>query len=807
MADAKVLIIGGGVAGCSALYHLGLRGWTDSLLLEMDELTSGSTWHAAGNIPTFSTSRNIIKLQHYSTQLYAKLCDNPEYPINYHQTGSIRLAQHEARWQEFQHVADMANAMDIGYELLTNEQMQERSPFLNTEGLVGGLWDPHDGDIDPSQLTQALASAARKMGSQIKRFSRVTGIERVGKLWQVSTPEETYTCEYLVNAAGYRSGEVSAMLGQYLPVVSMQHQYLVTESVPELEQQGSLMPLIRDPDDSYYLRQEKTGLILGPYEKDARPHWADGKLPDNFAYQLYPDDLERLEWYIEQACARLPILGSVGVQRVINGPIPYTPDGIPNVGPAPYLENVFHCNSFSFGICQGGGAGKTLAEWIVDGRPEWDMWSMDSRRYGEYADQDYVVERAAELYGREYAIFFPHEEWPGGRPRLTSPLYETLNAKKAQFGARGGYERAQWFAQDEDDLNAEHSFGHGPWFNAAKRECLHVAEHAGLLDLCGFAKFELKGAGAAQWLDSQIAGHVPSPGKLSLSYFCYDTGGIACEMTITGISDEHFILIGGAPARVHDLDWLQKALPENSQISVTDITDEHSTLVLAGPESRAVLQPICDADLSNENFKWLSMQQVNIAGHKVMALRVNYIGELGWELHVDNANTLALYNALFESAKTANVDLRDFGQYAMDAMRLEKGYRAMQAELDHETSPIMAGLDRFIKLDKATDFPGKSAMQKDQQTGTALSFVQLQLDDTEYDAMYGCTLMHENKPVGYTTSGGFGYRVNASVALGYVNSSLAAPGTNLSVQIFGSPVNAKVVADPLFDPKNEKLRA
>ena len=807
MSDAKVLIIGGGVAGCSAQYHLGLQGWTDTLLLEMDELTSGSTWHAAGNIPTFSGSRNIIKLQHYSTQLYAKLAKDPNYPINYHQTGSIRLAQDASRWQEFQHVTDMANAMGLGYELLNNEQMQERIPLMSTEGLVGGLWDPHDGDIDPSQLTQALASASRNMGAQIKRFSRVTAIERVGKLWQVTTPEQTYTCEYIVNAAGYRAGEVSALMGQYLPVVSMQHQYLVTESVPELEQMDSLMPLIRDPDDSYYLRQEKTGLILGPYEKDARPHWADGKLPENFAYELYPDDLDRLEWYIEQACERLPILGSVGVQRVINGPIPYTPDGIPNVGPAAGLENVFHCNSFSFGICQGGGAGKTLAEWIVDGRPEWDMWSMDSRRYGHYADQDYVVERATELYGREYAIMFPQEEWPGGRPRLTSPLYETFKAKSAQFGARGGYERPTWFPQAGDDVNAEPGFGHGPWFEAAKREALHVASHAGVLDLCGFAQFELKGAGAAAWLDTQIAGHVPSPGRLSLSYFCYDTGGIACELTITSISAEHFVLIGGAPSRVHDLDWLQKALPENSELTITDITDGDSTLVLAGPKARDVLQPICDVDLSNDNFKWLTMQEVSIAGHKLMALRVNYIGELGWELHVDNESTLAVYNALFESATAVGVDLRDFGQYAMDGMRLEKGYRAMQAELDHETSPIMAGLNRFIKLDKAADFPGKSALQKIQEAGSELCFVQLQLDDTEYDAMYGCTLMDGDKAVGYTTSGGFGYRLNKSIALGYVNSALATPGTKLNVHIFGSSVIATVVAEPLFDPTNEKLRA
>ncbi len=807
MADAKVIIIGGGVAGCSALYHLAERGWTDTLLLEMDELTSGSTWHAAGNIPTFSSSRNIIKLQHYSTQLYAKLAKDPAYPINYHQTGSIRLAQGDLRWQEFQHVHDMANAMGLEYELLTPAETSARHPFLNVEGLVGSLWDPADGDIDPSQLTQALAAAARKAGASIKRFTQVTAIERAGNQWKITTPEGSYTCETIINAAGYRAAEVSALVGQFLPIVTMQHQYLITEPVPELAEHGQLTPLVRDPDDSYYLRQEKTGLILGPYEKQATPHWADGKLPEKFAYELYNDDLERLEWYIEQACNRMPILGTVGVQKVINGPIPYTADGIPNVGPAAGLKNFFHCNSFSFGICQGGGAGKTIAEWIIDGRPEWDMWSMDSRRFGHYATQEYVVERATELYGREYAMMLPHEEWPGGRPALISPLYETLKAKGAQFGARGGYERPQWFALDTDDTNAEPDYGHGPWFEAAKRECEHLSANAGILDMGGFAKFEVQGAGAKDWLDTNIAGRVPSPGRLSLSYFCYPNGGIACELTISCLGDDHYILIGGAPARVHDLDWLQKSLPETSAISINDITDSQSTLVLAGPKSREVLQPICDKDLSNENFKWLTMQSVQINGQAVMALRVNYLGELGWELHLANENALSVYNALFESASTAGIDLKDFGQYAMEAMRLEKGYRAMQHELDHETSPIMAGLNRFITLDKAADFPGKAALIKQSETGTEMQYVQLLLDNTEYDAIYGCTISVEGKAVGYTTSGGFGYRLNKSVALGYVEAQYASPGTTLSVGILGTSASAQVVTEPAFDPNNELLRA
>jgi len=396
---------------------------------------------------------------------------------------------------------------------------------------------------------------------------------------------------------------------------------------------------------------------------------------------------------------------------------------------------------------------------------------------------------------------------PAGRPRLASPLYDTLAAKNAQFGARGGYERAMWFAREGDVTDAPASYGHGPFFEAAKAEALHTSEHAGLLDLCGFAKFDLKGKGADAWLDTQIAGRVPSKGRLSLSYFLYPNGGIACEMTITCISEEHYVLISGAPSRVHDLDWLQKALAGQDAVTVTDVTDQYSTLVLAGPKSREVLAPISDADLGNDHFKWLTMQQIKVAGHDVMALRVNYIGELGWELHTDNNNAVAVYNALFESAEKAGVDLRDFGQYAMDGMRLEKGYRAMQAEMDHETSPLMAGLDRFIKLDKDVDFPGKEALQIEKQQGSALLFVQLALDETEFDAIYGCTIMDGDNTIGYTTSGGFGFRLNQSIALGYVNADMATPGTKVSIRVLGKTVGATVVAEPLLDPKNEKLRA
>ncbi len=809
--QARVVIIGGGVAGTSALYHLAERGWTDCMLLEMDELTSGSTWHAAGNIPTFSSSRNIMKLQHYGTQLYAKLCDNPDYPINYHQTGSIRLAQNRQRMEEFQHVTAMANAMGLGYEMLDMAEMKARHPFIEDHDLLGALWDPNDGDIDPSQLTQAYASHARKAGATIHRFTKVTGISRTDKgEWKVQTDKGDVLAEYVINAGGYRGAEVSELGNKFLPMVTMEHQYLITESIPELEGSSGPLPLVRDPDDSYYLRQEKTGLILGPYEMKATARWKDGKIPEKFAYELYPDDLDRLEWYIEKACERMPILGSVGVQRVINGPIPYSPDGSPYVGPAFGLPNFFQMNGFSFGICQSGGAGKSIAEWVIDGKPEWDLWSLDPRRYTDYADQGYVVDRAIELYQHEYAINYPVEERPAGRPRKVSPCYGRLKDKGARFGARGGWERATWFARKPNMGEETASYQRGIWFEAVGEECRNVRDNVGLLDLCGFSKFELQGDGTTDWLDSMIAGKLPNVGRVSLSYFCADDGGVWSEMTLTRLAEEHYLLISGAAAKWHDHQWLHEHLPEGSAIELTDVSDDYGTLVVAGPRSRDVLQPMTHTDLSNESFRWLTCQSMSLAGIEVRALRVNFVGELGWELHVRQEHQLALYDALQEAGSAFG--LQDFGMYAMESMRLEKSYRAWKVDLDHEYSPLRSALDRFVDLAKPA-FKGREALVAEAANDLPDVFATLVLDGDQdssiidnTDALYGCPVLVDGEIVGYTTSGGYGHRTSKSIALGYVSPEFSLEGTRVEVNVLGNLRVAHVVGESPYDPENKALR-
>ena len=802
---ARVVIIGGGAVGASTLYHLARMGCSDAVLLEKNELTSGSTWHAAGNCPTFSGSWNMIKLQRYSAELFERLPGEVDYPMNYHRTGSIRLAQSDDRMAEFRHVAAMAGYQGLTYEVLGVNEVKDRYPHLELHGLKGGLWDPMDGDIDPAQLTQAYAKGARDLGARVIRFCAVTRLSQLPSgEWRVETEKGSITAEKVVNAAGYRAAEIGRMVGRNVPTVAMSHQYLVTEEIPELAALDHKIPLLRDPDDSYYLRQEGKGLILGPYEWQATPHWLDG-MPDDFSFQLYPDDLDRLEWYIEQACARVPILGSVGVQRVINGPIPYTPDGNPLVGPAPGLTNFYEACVFSFGIAQSGGAGKTMAEWIVEGEPEWDLWVIDPRRYTDYATKRYTLDKAVELYQNEYAIHFPHEERPAGRPAKVSPLYEKLKAKGAVFGARGGWERAVWFAEPGADPEADLTFAReGNWYPAVEAECKAVAEAVGILDLPGFARFELKGPGVADWLDGLIAGALPKVGRVSLGYFCSVRGGVVTEMTLTRFAEDHFWLISAAAGEWHDRDWLTRHLPEGAAFTMENIAPRWSTLVLAGPRSREVLGQVTESDLSNGAFPWLSVQPIEIAQTRGIAIRVNYVGELGWELHLPTEAMAPVYDLLWQAGEAHGI--RDYGMYAMDSLRLEKGYMAWKQDLASEYSPLMGSLDRFVKLDKAA-FVGREALLKEKQEGSRERFVPLLVEAKSADAPFCAPVWKGGRRVGLVTSGGYGHRIKCSIALAYVQTDLAREGEDLEVEIYGERCPARVAVAPLFDPRNERLRA
>jgi dimethylglycine dehydrogenase len=804
---ARVVVIGGGVVGCSALYHLARLGWTDTVLLERDELTGGSTWHAAGNCPNFSTSWSILKLQHYSTALYAQLAQEVGYDINYHRTGSIRLAHTADRVDEFRHVAAQARAQQLNFELLSPAQIKTLHPFLELDGIRLGLWDPDDGDIDPAQLTQALAKGARDLGAVVYRQAPVTALRQLPTgAWRIETATGAIESEYVINAAGYRGGEVAAMIGEYLPIVSLSHQYVVTDDIPALVSRGQArLPLVRDPDVSYYLRQERHGLLLGPYEAQPQAHWLEG-LPREFAHQLFDDDLERLAGYIDAACARLPMLASVGVKRVINGPIPYAPDGNPLMGPATSVRNFFHCCAFTFGIVQAGGAGRLIAEWVVNGEPSWDVWPLDVRRFLPFAGSSYALAKALETYQNEYAVGYPQEERPAGRPAKISPLHERLHAEGAVFGARGGWERAVYYARPEDPAEPACSFRRPCWHRAVARECAAVAHRVALLDLPGFAKFRLEGAGAGDWLDHMIAGRLPERARAGLSYFCSPRGGIVSEMTVSHLADGDFWLISAAAAECHDEHWLRCHLSQrHGPVSLTNVTADYGSLIIVGPRSRELLAQVTDADLSNAAFPWLAVRTIAIARTAVLAMRVNYVGELGWELHVPAEHLPLVYERLVAAGR--EFGLAHFGLYAMESLRLEKCYRSWKADLTSEYTPFMASLERFVHLDKAAAFLGREALRSKAAATPKERFVPLLVDARDADAAPVSVVYRGGEAVGVITSGGYGYRLNCSIALGYVRRDLTAPGTQLEVEILGERRAAVVAREPLYDPDNLRLRS
>ncbi|GLQ35701.1 dimethylglycine dehydrogenase [Amylibacter marinus] len=806
---ARVVIIGGGAIGTSSLYHLAKAGWTDCVLLEKNELTAGSTWHAAGNIPTFSTSWSIMNMQRYSTELYRRLGEEVDYPMNYNVTGSVRLAHTKERMQEFERAAGMGRYQGMDIDMMQVSDFKDRYPFMETHDLAGGLYDPYDGDMDPSQLTQAFAKGARDMGAKIFRFTPATGVRRENNEWVVSTEKGEIRCEYVVNAAGYYAQRIGEWFipygGRRVPMMVMSHQYMLTDEISEIEEytrENGKLPLLRDVDTSYYLRQEKTGLNLGPYERNCKAHWVtpDDPMPEDFSFQLYPDDLERLEYYIEDAMARVPLLGQTGINKVINGPIPYSPDGLPLIGPMPGVPNAFEACVFTFGIAQAGGAGKVLAEWVTEGQTEWDMWAVDPRRFTAHADRDYCIQKGMETYGHEYAMHFPHHEWPAGRDKKLSPNHARVLELGGVMGAYNGWERANWFAKDGDDTSEEatHTWErNGPWAVRVKEECEAVRDGVGVLDLPGFSRFYLRGEGAGDYLNSLIAGRLPKENRMTLAYFPDTRGRIVTEMSVLRNGEDDFTLITAAPAQWHDRDLLAKNLPEG--VTLHDATDELSTLIVTGPKTRDLMANITDADLS---LPWLSAQQAAVAGQEATLLRVSFAGELGWEIHAPAERMPEIYAAVLAGGAVP------FGMFALNSLRIEKGYRGWKGDLSSDYTLLEASLKWFMQLDKDVAYPGQAALQSEAKAGRKKAFATLTIDAGDADAPYMSTIWQGDTVVGEVTSGAWGYRVDASIALAMVRADLATEGTALEVEIYGKRYAATVQADaPLWDPKNDRIRA
>ncbi len=804
--EVRALVIGGGAVGCSCLYHLARLGLTDCVLVERDDLTSGSTWHAAGNCPTFSTAPSLMRLQQYSVALYRRLAADPAYPINYHVTGSVRLAHTGERMDEYRHVLAVAEGIGLSYELLSPQALRERHPLVELDDLRGALWDPEDGDIDPAQLTQALAAAARVLGARVLRFTRVIALEALPDTrWRVRTDKGEFIAATVVNAAGYRAGEIMALVGRSLPLVTLSHQYLVTGDIPELAAGTGRVPLLRDPDVSYYLRQERQSLILGPYERRARAHWLEG-IPEDFSYKLFADDLERAEPYIEAACARVPVLAQAGIRRVVNGPIPYSPDGNPYIGPAHGLKNFYHCNTFSFGITQAGGAGKALAEWVVHGAPEWDLWALDPRRFTGYATPRYTLARALEVYEHEYAPAFPLEERSAGRPLRTSPLHDVLRGRGARFGVRGGWERALWYQQGEGPTAPELTFRRGSaGFEAVAAEVAAVRNGVGIADLPGFTKFLVEGDGAECFLDSLVCSKLPRPGRIALAYALNARGGIESEFTLTRLAPDRFYAVSAASAEHHDEDLLRARLKADAKVRITPVTEAYGTLILAGPRARELLGAVTGADLSNAAFPWLSARTVHIGAAAVWALRVNYVGELGWELHVPCAELAAVYARLQEAGRA--LGLRHFGLQAIDSLRMDKAYRGWKSDLEGGFTPLDAGLERFVDLDKG-EFPGRAALLRQAREGARLRMVTLVLEERgDGEALPASPVFRGAERIGEVSSGAYSHTLGCSLALAYLRRAEATEGARVSITVLGEPRAARVALEAPWDPGNQRPRA
>ena len=832
---ARAVVIGGGVVGVSTLYHLAKLGFTDAVLLERKELTSGSTWHAAGLLPLFNLSYSVGKLHQYSVDFYPSLEAETELNVGFSRVSNIRLATTRDRLDEYHYYAGVARTIGVDVNFLTADQVKEIWPLCNTDGVIGAIQHPEDGYIQPADLTQALAKGARQRGATIYRNTTVTAITQLTSgEWLVSTDQGDITCEHVVSCSGNFARQTGAMVGLDIPVIPVEHQYIVTEQHPaimERKRQGlPEMGVLRESDASYYMREEAGGLLLGPYELGAPACYVDGPSATS-EYELFPDALERLEPYIMAAMERVPAFGEVGIKRVYNGAIAYTPDGSPIIGPAWGLKNFWLNEGHSFGVTAAGGAGWQLAHWIVDGEPTIDMMGVDPRRFGDYAGRGFLIEKNEEAYAKVFSVHYPDEEREAGRALRRTPCYDRMKALGAVFGSVFGWERPNWFAPEgyalsEADLdrpdvllNHNHpttaddapirekwSFRRSNYFDHVGNECRHVHEHVGLQDMSAFAKCEISGPGAESWLDGLLTNAVPKKiGRVSLSYLLTAKGGVRAEFTVYKTGPQKYYLVSAGAYERHDHDYLRKALPRDGSVSFERLTTAMGVLVLAGPRSREVLAKLTDTDLSTEAFPWLTGKKLSIGLAQVDALRVNFIGELGWEIH----HPIEMQNYIFDQLMDAGAEfqIKPFGIRAMTLMALEKSYKLIPRELSIEYSAHESGLDRFISM-KKPGFFGKEALLAWRDKGLANRLVTLEVHGvTDADARGSEAIYQGETVVGRATSGGYGWRCGKSLALAMIDPDLAVPGAEFEIVILGQRHKATVIEDSPFDPDNNALRS
>ncbi|MBR9987071.1 MAG: GcvT family protein [Desulfosarcina sp.] len=801
--QAKVVVIGGGAIGVSVAYHLAKYGWKDVMLIEKHELTSGSTWMAAGNCSFFHGNYYCTQVNMKSIEIYQGLEAETGQSVGWHTTGSIRTADNPGRMEELGYIYSMNRCLGLDVSWITPEKMKAMHPLINTEGIIGGLYWPDDGDVDPNGITMAMSIGAKRHGAEINTHTQVTGIDRTpAGEWLVHTDKGDVTCEYVVNAAGLWAPEVAKMVGLEIPSIAGEHTHILFEAIDVVEKHQAYLPLVRDPDRSIYIRQEMDSLILGLYESKVK-QWNPKGVPWDYAQTELQPDIDHIADFIENGIYRFPIMGDTGFKHVTDGPITYTPNGDPLVGPAYPLKNFFHACGYSFGITQAGGIGHYLAGWIMNGEPEIDLWPVDSRRYGSFANWAYNHEKIEDTYPRLYAIICPNDWRDAARPNRTAPVYEYQKQAGAVFGDYYGWECPNYFTQAPADNRENPGWKRNNTFNIVDAECKHVMESVGILDLSRFAKTRISGPGAEAWLNNLTCQKVPvKDGRIALAPMLDHNGNFKSDMTVTRIKDGEYFCVTASVGKRHDQHWLMENLPADGSVGMEDVTYQQGCLVLAGPKSRDVLAKACYDDVSNEAFPFGTSREIYVGRVKCRVNRMNYVGELGYEIFHPIESQIPVFQTLMAAGEA--FDLKMFGMYAMDSMRLEKGYLAWKSEMNVHHTPLETNVAWTVKMDK--EFIGKAGIEKQMAAGVPRQLVCLVCQAEDADPWGYNPIFNGDQIVGMTSSGGYGHRTDKSIALGYVPPALAAPGTRLEVEVLGKRLAAEVVVMPLYDPKNERMK-
>ncbi|MBS38642.1 MAG: glycine cleavage system protein T [Thiotrichales bacterium] len=802
---ARVIVIGGGVVGCSVLYHLTKFGWTDVMLIERSELTSGSTWHAAGGFHTLNADTNMAALQGYTIKLYKELEAITGDSCGLHHVGGVTLATTPERLDFLKAERAKHRYMGLDTEIVGPSEIEALTPITNTDGVLGALYDPLDGHLDPSGTTHAYAKAARMAGAEISLRNQVLELNpQSDGGWQVVTEQGTVTAEYVVNAAGLWAREVGAMVGVFLPLHPMEHQYLVTDDIPEVYEREQELPHVMDPTGESYLRQEGRGLVIGIYEQACEPWAVDGTAWE-FGHELLPDNLERIAVPLEYAYKRCPVLGRAGIKRVINGPFTFAPDGNPLVGPVPGLRNFWSACGVMAGFSQGGGVGLTVAEWMVEGEPSRDVFAMDVSRFGDFCSRGYTRVKVIENYQRRFAVSYPNEELPAGRPLDVTPAYSIWKQQNAVFGQGYGLEHVNYIAPANEEPFEIPSFRRSNAFDIVAKECATVRTKVGINEIHNFSKFEVTGTGAHDWLDRIMAGRIPKPGRISLTPMLSPKGRLIGDFTVSNLGDDRFQLTASYAAQAYQMRWFEMNLRDDDSIQVENISLERIGFQIAGPNSRALLSRVTRADISTEAFPFMSVRRFEVGLCDAIVQRVTYTGDLGYEIYVPARQQHCLYETL--AAAGESLGLAPFGMRAMMSLRLEKSFGSWMREYRPDYTPVETGLDRFVAYNKPADFIGKQAAAADKAAGPVRKLCTFVVDADDADVWGDEPIFIDDEVVGFVTSGGYAHFSSCSAAIGFLPVDHIEPGREVEIEILGDRRRARLIEEPLFDPKAERMRS